>query len=329
MTVPNNTTMSPIVDQHFEIFNETRSSVSSLERILIATLLSPIIVLGIVGNIFSLLVWIKGRRRKTSTARYLSALAVADILVLGIPATEFWIDNVLEIFLSDTNNVACRSLSYCLYLLPAISAWILVTVTIERTISVWCPHRVSVVCRPNIAVILVMYLPVYMGSGLRRFVNVPTNGDVPDSQDECEILTSSLFGISSLTMIFVDLCVLFVFPFIIILICNISILLKVICVKRMRRNTLQERGGQQNSSRQNILKTVTCRIIILSTAFLICNAPLLLFNALDSYESNVSVDDANVYSTVFHICMFLNNGVNFLLYCLIGSGFRKDFIGIF
>ncbi|KAH3824654.1 hypothetical protein DPMN_126492 [Dreissena polymorpha] len=60
MTGPNNTAISPKVEHHFELFNETRSSVSSLETILIATLLSPIIVVGIVGNFFSLLVWIKG-----------------------------------------------------------------------------------------------------------------------------------------------------------------------------------------------------------------------------------------------------------------------------
>ncbi|XP_052286337.1 neuropeptide SIFamide receptor-like isoform X2 [Dreissena polymorpha] len=326
MSGQNNTTVASTGDNNLVLNYGTERNVPLWQTIVNATLLSPIILLGIVGNMFSLLVWIKGRRRKTSTARYLSALALADILVLGIPATEFWIANVLHLDIR------------------AISAWILVTVTIERTISVWFPHRVTVVCRPNIAVILVLvctlvlclvYLPVYTGSGLRRVINVPTNGDVPFSYDECGILATSLISNNFVVIIILDLCVLFVFPFGIMLICNVSILLKVICLARMRRNTLQERGGQTKSTRvcksQKMLKTVTRRIIILSTTYFLCNAPLCIFNILlmNSKKNTVSMDHASIYRNVFHICMFFNNGVNFMLYCLIGSGFRKDLIGIF
>ena len=114
------------------------------------------------------------------------------------------------------------------------------------------------------------------------------------------------------------------------LICNVTILCKVICLARMRNNNLQECGGQpHDAKRQKRLNTVSRRIIILSTTYLICNAPLCIFIVLKKKNNIVSIKHELVYTTVFSICMFLNNGVNFLLYCLIGSGFRKYFIGLF
>jgi len=96
-------------------------------------------------------VLLSGRRRKTSTARFLSALAVADIIVLMIPAMEYWALYVIHVDVRATVPALCKVLSYLAYLTPSTSAWILVTVTLERALSVWFPHRVNVMCQPRTA----------------------------------------------------------------------------------------------------------------------------------------------------------------------------------
>ncbi|WAR14089.1 SIFAR-like protein [Mya arenaria] len=275
----------------------TRRNVASWQTVTAAVCLSPIIVLGVIGNLFSLLVWIKGRRRKTSTARYLSALALADILVLLLPAAEFWVFYVLHVDLRAKSWFLCKFYSYLTYLTPVTSAWILVAVTVERAMSVWIPHRINV---------------------------------------ECTIHSSSLIKNSFVVWLVLDLCLFFIIPFGIMLFCNISIMAKVVCLANARRNTLQARGGQTTAPRggrsQKMLKTVTRRIIVLSVTYCVCNAPLAIYNLIlisDGADDILNSEHIAGYRIVFHILMFLNNGVNFLLYCMIGSGFRKDFVGMF
>lgn len=92
-----------------------------------------------------------GRRRKTSTARYLSALALADITVLVTTALEFWLSYVLHIDVKASGTFPCKFYYFMAFFAPSLSAWILVAVTVERAMSVWIPHRVNVACRPGTA----------------------------------------------------------------------------------------------------------------------------------------------------------------------------------
>ena len=77
---------------------------------LVGSMMSPVILLGVIGNLFSLLVWIKGRRRKTSTARFLSALAIADLFVLCTSGVEFWIGYVINVDIRIYSRYICKIL---------------------------------------------------------------------------------------------------------------------------------------------------------------------------------------------------------------------------
>ena len=115
--------------------------------------------------------------------------------------------------------------------------------------------------------------------------------------------------------------------------------LQVGYLAKKRRTTLQARGQEQSKSAtgksKKMLKTVTKRIVILSVAFCLCNAPLSIYNIIVLTPSLMKQLDSTQKMILlelrlpFHILLYLNNGINFLLYCFIGSGFRKDLVGIF
>ncbi|KAH3822089.1 hypothetical protein DPMN_123860 [Dreissena polymorpha] len=98
---------------------------------------------------------LKRKRSKTATARYMSALAVADLLVLSISAVEVWFYYTLQIHLQESSLAVCHAVLFCFPVLRAISAWILVAATVERAIGVWMPHNVKLICRPNIAAVII------------------------------------------------------------------------------------------------------------------------------------------------------------------------------
>lgn len=301
-----------------------------------AVCLSPIILFGVLGNLFSLLVWVKGRRRKTSTARYLSALAVADIIVLLTTALEFWLGHTMHIDPRAHGTFPCKFFYFMAFFAPSLSAWILVAVTVERALSVWIPHKINVACRPVTAVVMtgvmsfvlcLLYLPILTG------VDVVTVHTPTTTWTVCSPLSESIYRKFLHIWFYVDLCIFFIVPFLVMLICNISILAKVVCLAKKRRSSLHARGQNQTGGKsKKMLKTVTRRVVILCVTYFVCNSPLAVLNVIVSSPQAdfiLDADDVQYYRLAFHILMYLNNGVNFLLYCMIGSGFRKDFIGIF
>ena len=304
---------------------------------LVGSMMSPIILLGVIGNMFSLLVWIKGRRRKTSTARFLSALAVADMFVLCTSGVEFWIGYVINVDIRIYSRVICKIFYYVAYAGPSISAWILVSVTVERTLSVWIPHKINISCRPMTAVVAILitmfvlatvYLPFLIG------VDVITLMTNTTTWNECNALSTSALKMYMKIWLYMDLSLFFIIPFAVIVICNTAILARVAYLANKRRKTLQARGVKANgkSKADKMLKTVTVRIVVLSITYCLCTAPLSILNILlmTSSFSDVIADEHVQYLRIpFHMLMYLNNGCNFYLYCFIGSGFRKDLVGIF
>ena len=309
----------------------------SWSTFLVGAVMSPIIILGIIGNMFSLLVWIKGRRRKTSTARFLSALAIADMLVLCTSALEFWIGYVLHVDIRLSSRFVCKFFYYVAYVGPSISAWILVSVTIERALSVWIPHKITLACRPVTALIVVLftvfvlsvvYLPFLVG------VDVITLMTNTSTWMECNMLSKSVLLKYLSTWLYMDLSLFFIIPFLLIILCNTSILSKVVVLANKRKKSLHAQGQKPRgkTKAERMLKTVTVRIVILSVTYCLCTGPISILNILIiSPRFNTLLDGEHVqYLRIpFHLLMYLNNGINFFLYCFIGSGFRKDLVGIF
>ncbi|WAR14786.1 FMAR-like protein, partial [Mya arenaria] len=101
-------------------------------------IVAPVLfLLGTVGNILSILVLTRPSSRKSSTATYLTALAVSDLIVL-----------------------------FFIFASTELSSWLLVAVTCERIISTMWPHKVRVLCtrRSAFYVILSLVVTIYGGT---------------------------------------------------------------------------------------------------------------------------------------------------------------------
>lgn len=175
-------------------------------------------------------------------------------------------------------------------------------------------------------ILCLLYLPVLTG------VDVVTVYTPASTWNVCSPLSDSIYNKYLHAWFYIDLCIFFIVPFGIMLICNIFILAKVVCLAKKRSSSLHARGQNQTGAKsKKMLKTVTRRIVILCLTYFLCNSPLAVFNVIvSSPKANyiIAAKDVQYYRVAFHILMYLNNGVNFLLYCMIGSGFRKDFMGI-
>lgn len=105
-----------------------------------------IIVIGILGNTFSFVVFVCTHLRYQSCSVYLAFLNLVDIgflLCLGIIWFEWLRMNLLH------RPVVCQCVVYLSYVCAFLSSWAVVTFTIERYIVVFYPLRKHVLCTPR------------------------------------------------------------------------------------------------------------------------------------------------------------------------------------
>jgi hypothetical protein len=110
----------------------------------------PIILLiGLIGNMISLITMIRIYRRKKvqkTLAVSLAALALADVFVLIFGCSREWIETKFNVEIKTFNNISCRIILYLCYSASSYSAWIHVFITMERCIAVYKPFDIKRIC---------------------------------------------------------------------------------------------------------------------------------------------------------------------------------------
>ncbi|CAH8558760.1 unnamed protein product [Schistosoma turkestanicum] len=98
-----------------------------------------IFFIGTIGNLFSLLVFYKRTNLYPSSCVYLIFLAIVDEGVLLTGLLRRWLDILLLIRLEDRHWFLCKSTQFIGVTTSYISVWIIVLITVERTIIVMSP----------------------------------------------------------------------------------------------------------------------------------------------------------------------------------------------
>ena len=310
-------------------------------KILVASTMTPIIVLGFIGNILSLLVWVKIRRCRTSTACFLACLAIADSVALITSINNLWMAYVVNTDLRFTSRFSCKFLVYLEFASQFASAWIVVLVTVERAIAACLPFKYKIIGRPKVAfgvtsvtvVIMLCICLVFLVSA--DIVSIPTTGN--STMDVCIFTDDSILIQAEVAWFYAELAIHFAIPFVIIVISNVCILVKTVMLAFTRFKYFA--GIQRVTTKDNeVLKAIPFRVILLSIAFCIGVGPIHIYGYKETLQFKLPIEAEmdgrrndgvdSVYMT-FDILMYLNNAINFLLYCAIASGFRKDIAKIF
>ena len=128
---------------------------------LCGSVLSVMISLSIVGNIVSFITWRTGNYCKNCPgATYLTALAFSDTCILCTAGMKYAIQLLFAINLWDLNEVSCRVFYTTWHFFFLISTWIVVSLTIERTMAVCRPLRAAIWNRKKHEMIVVFLLSI-------------------------------------------------------------------------------------------------------------------------------------------------------------------------
>ena len=342
----NTTELDPVTlmdEPTLESFPEYRASVQ-LKQIY----LPFVIAAGTFGNV--VVVVIQSRlppNQKSSMSVYFTALAISDTTALW--TGWFWLLESFGVTLSAEYQVQrdyssvfmdglCRIRVWVTYAFGQISAWILVSMTIHRTLSIVWPHKMknhlsernakkTVVlivsfCTLSNAHILYGHSLVAKDKGQKAFCFFTYVGE--------------RYGeFFNRVWVWEDMVVAVFLPFACLLVTNTVLIRKVGQSLRETRDSLAEGRSDPFASRDKKLSSMTITLIAMSVAFLLLTSPVSLYMILErtlAYDTEHNIRlraESELAVSTGVVLWFTNVAINFYLYCLTGARYRAAFVTLF
>ena len=269
-------------------------------------IIPPLIVaFGIIGNTLSLCVLSRKKFRKLSVSVYLRGLAVVDLSTLLVSDSFLYLlEKTAGNYVRDSQGWACKINIWLSLALPWISSWLLVCISVERVIVVYIPHKAKKLCTTNKAYMVTtfMYLLFLLGNIHAFFKNdIHAGHCVPLD----EIYYVALGGVS--------IALYSIVPGLVIVICNMVIVCTLIKMSRVQKTMSHDKSASQNSKNLTVMLVMNCLF------FLILTSP---YNIISIVSYKVAVNE-NIIFAMYELAN-LNHAINFFLYVLCGSLFRKE-----
>ncbi|XP_053400852.1 nociceptin receptor-like [Mercenaria mercenaria] len=303
----------------------------------------PILLsLGLIGNILSVVVLSQAHNRKTSTGVSLIFLAVTDSLILINSVFVRWLDHLFNVDFRNYSTGSCKFSVFFTYLSLQLSGWILVFVTTERVFSVLYPLRVrDIFTRRRVLIILFLLVLFLSGLNAHLIYGYQLKFNEYFESLRCEVIPEhEEFMFKFWTWI--DFAFAFAIPFCVLLTGNVAIIIKLKSSRNFReRSTIplengsQLRGGSTFRRERSTTFEFTITAIILNVTFAILVSPFSIFAIGQPYwfPNDTMTPERHaklvLIGTILLMILYTNNAINFVLYVLCGSKFRRDFINLF
>ena len=287
----------------------------------IYAILFPIIfIFGIIGNLFSSIIFSITKLNHTSCGIYFLVLAIFDsVALIGGLHHCLTIGYHIEI----SSAVYCRARNFLLYTSMDMTSWMVVAISIDRYLKVKFPIKARIYATRKLAIIVSCILTITF---IIKNVHLSTMfiGDfTDDASDKCDPnpnYQSYLFFFKNIWP-WIDLITYALLPFIIVTICNGFIIFD----QYKRRFKLRKRA----------LDLSLIRLLLVSAiSLIVCNLPVTVLAAIYPYIS-MSFDTNEVYDGVafafdlLRLPSYASLAFNFYLYYYTSSLFRQQAILLF
>ena len=224
---------------------------------------------------------------------------------------------------SSDNDFLCGLQWMVIYYALQYNAWILLYMATERTIAIFLPLQAKLYLRhKNIIAILVITGVLLFGLNIHFWITEKVQGIEPHTY--C-FYTPRYQHFGNYIWPWIDFAIGNVIPFVIILILNISIIVK------MGKVYYDRRVNMNVSTDSAAFANMTVILVAVSTWFFITTAPRAVFVIIEGvgglYIASRSPEDQawfNLCITVVSYVGYLNNSFNFVLYIVTSSKFRKE-----
>ena len=295
----------------------SNNSLSSWITITSVAIVPLLLVVGIIGNTFTVIVMRSKRYRASPTGVYLTALALSDLIF--ITAYPFAKSTTRVLFGEDVraiSNVGCKLYFWVFRLTKWCSAWFVATIGCERFFVVWLPLRAKLISNKRVAVITVTCV-VTIGAvyeGVRTFNTYIVNEICMPNNEPPELKQLATAFMISTTIIYT------IIPKVLLLCATPLTVFKLIHQRQKRREMTHNTGSDETVRITVMLLSVTITYIILVT-------PISVAHLVMYFQGNsiFLVKDTGfiIFREIAQLLEQLNFVINFFLYVVSNTSFRQ------
>ena len=293
-----------------------------------------ILFFGIPGNITSIIVWTKGEHcSKSSSAIYFKLIAISDLIVLIIPGFDYfmfffpWARTDVRV----TNDVFCKFFTGAFFISVDITIGITIALTIQRAIIIHFPirslqsdvhKRAYVIFFVIVLAAFILSLPYIIAEKVIETIYVKNESSTNTTNTTSVVVVKSC-SYPDDTAKYIQpyntahFSCHVIIPIVILTLCN-GVILHTLYKDR---NQVVQRGCQ--NIRKSI-HTVTALVVCISVIHIISTLPMTLHVINFYYKIQLTEFWRAFSNLIIQNLLFLNSGINCVLYCFIGKEFRND-----
>ena len=304
------------------------------------------LVVGVLGNIMSLMVLSRQRMRQTTTSVYLRLLAIVDTVVLIVTMPRQILSFYSFVKIHDLSVFTCKFYSFMTPVILTLSWYILPIISIDRLIQVRYPLWAKKHCTKKSALIIFTVLAlVILATNLHslifqelrwRAARVPTNATNTTVRLNavCGAVDPRVLEFQKNVYPWFFLVVFSLTPVMLQIVCNVILIRELVIRSRRRQNNRALKDHNERDEReQKDLRSVTRMLVVTSVFFVLSSVPQCSQIILQYYLFQPKTPHNHAKDTLFkacvHLLMYSNNTINFLLYTLSGKLFRNELYSMF
>ena len=272
------------------------------------------LILGTAGNGFSFVVMKRKSLRRISTSFYLCVLSVSDTIVLWTGLLRDMLQGYTDGQVDINTWTGCKIRHFLFFFPASYSAWLLLAVTLERTIGLYLPFKAKFICTTRNAKIVSLVTAIILTLlNLHFFFIQKLEGST------CVFTSKFSHDLRRNYFPFIDAVVSSYLPALAMLICNLMIIYNLRKQQNMARGNVTNKNEPRAVSKK-MLQT-TFMLLGISTFFIVSTVPItayvIMFRAL-KFEFSILIFD------ILNMMFYLNFCCNFIFYCYSGSIFRNE-----
>ena len=288
-----------------------------------------LILFGTFGNVMIILIH-KRTALTSSMSVFFLTLAASDLMLLYVTCFRSWMQITFEVNISVQHDALCKLDLFLLYVLGVLSAWTLVAMTAQRAVCVLFPHRANVLCTVGKSKVIVVSMVLFIAV-IHTHLLYGIRVGKQDGRKAC-VFHKDYTPFFQEIWSWVDLLMFSLLPWLCLAVSNSLLVWKLRLSLREAKLSLGSGQADRINDRKKKAKSISITLIAVSTAFLLLTFPMSFYQIINFmfwiiYGTLRTFRSLRVFYYIHQISLplwYANSCINFYVYCLTGSKFRRE-----
>ena len=256
-------------------------------------------------------------------------LAASDLVLIYITCFKSWIRFTFGFDIYTVHDALCKLGLFLIYVSGVLSAWTLVAMTVQRAVCVLFPHRANVLCTVGKSKAIVVLMVLFLAA-IHTHLLYGVHVGMQDGLSRC-VFDTDYTSFFQEIWTWVDMHIFSLLPWLCLAVSNSLLVWKLRLSLHEAELSLGSGQADRINDRKKKATSISITLIAVSTTFLLLAFPMSFYQIITfmflTQGSTRTLRSLRVFYYIHQISVLLwyaNSCINFYIYCLTGSKFRRE-----